>query len=295
MILLEQLNKGVLQLESGGGTLWSEDAAALGLQNRARFALAEACGAHEASRRLHGWVANLPLTAFERSFKMLYGQLDPDRFLVGLPSAALSAEDADELAGLMGAPPALRALMRGRLAQAGFLHVGFEHSAGRSNYKLYHEYADSRLPRYIGYKWDAQQPHVHAESSYVRQALPTLAAMLARMQALQPDVQVCAGAQAIVRQAAQRVAAERLVWVDVSEQSTPRRSFDINLYASELRLAELGPLLGALAAHMQIPGQAMAALLSRRGTDTVGHVSSGTDRHGRPFLTVYHGRDVVPD
>jgi hypothetical protein len=78
-----------------------------------------------------------------------------------------------------------------------------------------------------------------------------------------------------------------LLYVEVSEEGNPRDSFDINVYPADLQMAEIYPLLINTARHFSIDLEQFEELYEAVKTQKFGHVSGGTDRDGKDFLTVY--------
>lgn len=295
-----QLAEIVAAHETRFGTLWCEGGERFGAINDARLQWHERPFTSALAHRLYGWIRNLPLDGVERSFKLLAGQLWQDRFLVGLRTSGLAAEDADFLAARMDAPPEFRAALRTHLPRASFVHVGFEGAADRSTYKLYLEFAppgpgrpreqENAMPLYLGYKWDPLDNSRRAVSTYRQPSSLSLADVRGKMAAAYGDARpaLLAMAQTLVTEAARRTSAESLRFVDVTDGDAQRLSFDVNLYESGLTLRDIAPQLRAFATHLDIPSSELEALMDKASHDIAGHVSGGTDRHGRAFLTIYH-------
>jgi hypothetical protein len=82
---------------------------------------------------------------------------------------------------------------------------------------------------------------------------------------------------------------EEHLYVEVEEEGNPRVSFDLNLYWANLLLGELYPYLLMMCRHFGIPEEDFHRHYEPVKTQIFGHLSGGTDRHGRDFLTVYYG------
>ncbi|MDO9402769.1 MAG: hypothetical protein Q7T87_01920 [Polaromonas sp.] len=298
--LASQLTQAVCAHEAVTGTLWSEAGPALGPVTDSRLHNADTLAAHPVAGRLYRLVRNLPLTGFEQSFKMLAGQLWSERFLVGLSTTAIAPEDVIFLASDLGMPPDLLHVFQAGLADATFVHAGFEQGDHQCTYKLYLEFAPGTggdapgRPLYVGYKWNPENAAQQAISRYTRPAALDLDDMLVRVTAVYGgtgDVhEVCRIAHQIIRMGASRTNARALLFVEVREDGTPRLSFDINLYETGLRVRDLAPLLAEAATHFAADSAAFSGLMALTGEDFAGHLSGGRDRSGRPFLTLYHAR-----
>ena len=99
----------------------------------------------------------------------------------------------------------------------------------------------------------------------------------------------CALALAILDVAATRLTRGVLRYVEVSEASNPRRSFDLNLYDAGLRMHELEPLLQRMARYFALPGSSFEVLLATHRAKLVGHLAGGAHRAGEDFFNIYFG------
>ena len=78
------------------------------------------------------------------------------------------------------------------------------------------------------------------------------------------------------------------IYLEVGEEGTARRSYDINLYKANLTLAEIEPVLLEAAARYALPQERFAAFYSQLRQRPFGHLSGGFARDGSDFLTVYY-------
>src|SRR5205814_649320 len=121
------------------------------------------------------------------------------------------------------------------------------------------------------------------------QTFGEMAGMLRRLRALygvQADPPSCGAALHLVQLAARRNAAP--IYLEVGEEGTARRSYDINLYKANLTLAEIEPVLLEAAARYALPQERFAAFYSQLRQHPFGHLSGGFARDGSDFLTVYY-------
>jgi hypothetical protein len=93
----------------------------------------------------------------------------------------------------------------------------------------------------------------------------------------------------IVRLASGKVSAHNLLYLEVTEEGNPRRSFDINMYRANLKVAELHSFLGTIARQLAIPERDYHDLYESTKTQRFGHLAGGLGRDGREFFTVYYG------
>jgi hypothetical protein len=143
---------------------------------------------------------------------------------------------------------------------------------------------------HLGVKWDTARPGHHEVARYECHPLLNLPAILRRMASCYPEdlpSALCALTQNIVRTAARRNPSASMLYLEVSEQGNPRSSFDVNLYKSGLVVADVSEQLRLAAEHFELAAGAIEAQLERLGHCPLGHLSSGLDRKGKEFLSVY--------
>jgi hypothetical protein len=92
----------------------------------------------------------------------------------------------------------------------------------------------------------------------------------------------------IVRRAATARPGELFLYVETDEEGDPRRSFDINLYKSELRMRDIDSSLRGLGQHYGLADAEFLPLIARIGPHLLGHVSGGLDRAGNDATTLYY-------
>jgi hypothetical protein len=93
---------------------------------------------------------------------------------------------------------------------------------------------------YLGFKWDLDDGGPGTVSRYLCYPRLTLAGILGRLSHIYDGHQDRTSwqvAETIITHAAQKSPASSFIYVEVSEEDSPRRSFDINLNPSACRLA----------------------------------------------------------
>jgi hypothetical protein len=241
----------------------------------------------------------------ERSFRIAPGQLQANRFLLSINSRQLPADALQRSWAIcqhLGMPAALRPAVEQAFAQAAHLHFGFEGEPGRVLCKLYLERQVSGLEaarsrehgepalQYTAFKWDTATGE-HVISHYHWLAGLSVAAIGERI-AVQfegADAELVAQARAVLEAAAQRLPAERLLYLEVTEEGQPRRSFDLNAYDANLALRDLQGALFGMRDHFAIGPSRFQALYDQVKSKRFGHLAGGIHRDGRPFFNVYFG------
>lgn len=238
----------------------------------------------------------------ERSVKIAPGGVNGDRFLATLHRDELGEDAArglSMLAAKLGMPgPALPALLRS-LPEADIVHVGHE-GGEQPTTKLYLEFAAGVQAARESGAGRPQLVHLAAkwrsgggEATLSRYVWPAdgrgAAAIGRRLGALAATSPAARLALCLLDLARPRCSDDDLMYMDVEEEGTRRRSFDLNLYAAGLAVADAADALEALAGDYGL-GPGLPARLPVAGPgDELGHVSGGGDRSGRDFATLYFG------
>jgi hypothetical protein len=245
----------------------------------------------------------------EQSFKMVAGRLLRDRLLLGVQRSAMQPSQLWTLAGELGMPAAGQELLAQHWERANAVFLATEDSDTGRMYKVYLEFWDEarRAVRagarsaqllHLGVKWSSARPGHHEEARYMVHPLLGLRDIQRRMADCYPAQAPGAGlelARAIVRRAAMRNPQAAFLYLEASETGNPRRSFDINLYKSGLRVGDAAAELRALARHFAIAAGDLEEQLRQLGELPLGHVSGGCDRRGAEFLSIYAEIAPLPD
>ncbi len=258
------------------------------------------------ARHLFRLVKDLGLRGgFEHSFKFLNKMLLADRFLFGVkrPKGSTGQDDAIlNICREIDMPQDYQKMFQSELKEANFVLFGFEKNEKNRVYKAYLEFnarleqAVKQEPRpenvviYNGFKWDVLDnsrkvvakytayPVFRAEEMAVRVANSFYGGIKNYLYPIVDDILDLAGS---------RTHPGELLYFEASEEGNPRNSFDINMYWANLQMAEIYPLLLNIARHYSIDLEQFEELYEGVKTQKFGHLSGGTDREGRDFLTVY--------
>lgn len=248
-------------------------------------------------------------TATEHSFKMHPETLLANRFLLGIAKHSLGENAHEKITAIctdMGMPSDLLASFRDRLSDANYVHFGFENNGGSSILKAYLEFydeiesnlKDGGTPKqgtwvlYRGYKWDPEDRARCFETVYDWHpwlSVGDMAERIARILGTSRDSKTLEITRAILRLASRRVADQEMLYLEVTEKGNPRKSFDVNLYRAGMQLSELYPYLYELCRCYSIRLDPFHELYHSAKKQIFGHLSGGTDRNNREFLTIYHG------
>jgi hypothetical protein len=239
----------------------------------------------------------------EDSLKMSHARLLTQRLLLGVPMQDIAPARILRWCEVLGMPPRLQTEFAQHLPDANMVGVGLEDSCDDGFYKMYLEFWDKvrldvqrtgrtdPLLLHLGFKWRAQ-----GDGSDGRIAHYTCFPRLSLHDTLTRIEQIYRGAETrtaqdlalgIVRRAAAANPADLFLYVEASEEGNARRSFDINLYKSELTMADIDPFLRGLARHYCLLDEQFLPLLARVGPHRLGHLSGGLDRNDKDTTTLY--------
>lgn len=245
----------------------------------------------------------------ERSIKLRHEGMLANRFLLTVARDDLGANAIDrvlEVCRTLEMPEAFVDAAARHLPAANLIHFGFEEEPeGRAYYKVYFERqeafvramtsASSNGESFVlhdAFKWNVADRSERAVARY------TCHPRLPRQAMLQRIADVYAGRAErtpwhllceLVTAAARRVPDEQIMYLDVTEDGTDRRSFDVNLYRAGFAVDSVAPFLGRLAAHFQLPVAGVVETFGPVRGLQLGHVAGGVDRRGRDFFTIYFG------
>lgn len=309
--LVSMLNNTIQDYESKYGSLDMESPPPIGLDQTpsVRQPFSETGRAAEKAGLIFHLMKNLNVEiGFERSFKIFEKNLLGNRFLLGISKNSIEQKPHERILDIcerMDMPESLLETFRENLSDANYVHFGFEENERSCVYKAYLEFYDKiekeikNRPNksgpfllHLGFKWDALDNTKRALARYTWYPLLSAEDILIRLSNILDSHQYGKPleiAKGIVGIASRRIPHYDILYLEVTEDNNPRRSFDINMYRAKLQLKELNPLLLKMWQHYSIPSDEFHKLYDRFKTKTFGHLSGGIDRAGRDFLTVYYG------
>ena len=254
-------------------------------------------------------VKNLDLeVGYERSFKVSQKTLLENRFLLGFSKSSIKQNPQERILDIcegMEMPDAFMEDFSEKLSEANYVHFGFEENETTCIYKVYLEFYDKiqeeiksqpseadQFLLHLGFKWDVSDNTKHALTRYTWYRSLAVEDILVRLaDILDPEKyrKPLEIAEGILATASSRIPHHDILYLEVSEENNPRRSFDINMYRAALELRELHPILSKMSQHYSISSDTFHTLYDPVKTKIFGHLSGGIDREGKDFLTVYYG------
>jgi len=241
---------------------------------------------------------------FERSIKLRHRSVQADRFLLTVAKNTLGP-DADArvtaLCRSLRISAQFLAEVEKNVGAAEIVHFGFEaETPERSFYKCYLEFqkragcADASEPLllHLAFKWNARDNTEQVIARYMlhprlgrESILRRIAPIYAREARRTPWDVACT----LLSAASRRTPAEELMYLEVEEDGTNRRSFDLNLYRARLTISDLDEFVEPLSRHFGIDATVLRTSLKADRAKPLGHIAGGFDRQERDFLTLYFG------
>jgi len=254
-------------------------------------------------------VQDLDITVgYEQSLKITEKNIHEHRFLLGVNKKEiefLAPERIIHICKRLDMPEPLIEIFGACLLDANYVHFGFEDKGDTCLYKVYVEFWDNiqetmRDDRngsgpfllHLGFKWNPFNPVHKSMTRYTWYPHLTFPEMLARASALLDSDRhrhLLETAGEIIHLAATRISYQDILYLEVTEDDNPRKSFDINVYRAGFQVGELYPLLAMLGQHYDVSHEAFHHLYDGVKTKIFGHFAGGVGREGDDFCTIYYG------
>jgi hypothetical protein len=249
---------------------------------------------------------------FEHSFKMVHSHLFADRLLLGMNRREMEGSRDERITLIcenIGMPHNLLASFKRALQDANHVYFGVETNEQTLLYKAYLEFRDKiekeiggapvtggSFRLFTGFKWDAFSPPRQAVTRYAWYPSLPVAKVFERLRTtLEPSwhTELLEVVRGITQRASEKIADSDIQYLEVTEDGNPRRSFDINIYKSGLRIEDVSSYLFRALRHYAIPFDRFEPLYQRIRADRFGHLASGVDRENKDFMTVYYGVKAI--
>jgi len=251
--------------------------------------------------------------AFERSFKVSGNALLGNRFLLAIKKTRIAEEKRHsqiaDICRQMGMPNEFLEAFKKNLPEADTVDFGFEENKRDCVYKVYLDFLSKwkkeaagtpgecdPFVMFFGYKWDFRDPGKRALTKYVwypsisfERIKENFSEIFQGQKHLEP-LQI---SKDLMDTVSKKTTHDHVYYLEVTEENSPRRSFDINIYKAGLQLKQLYPLLARTFRHYSIPAETFHALYNPIRTKVFGHLSGGISRGGKDFLTVYYGLEEI--
>ena len=251
---------------------------------------------------IRAWAAAKRLTyGIEQSMRMSPKILETRRCLISFSLAEAGHEataDVTQICRAMNAPDTFQQSIARFINAAAFVHFGFEYSGATRIGKCYLELPppDPTLPRqsgrlqFLGFKWSLQNSSIAVVSRYKSSTVQDWSEIKSLLLAA-TDQKLRLILELLLQQLqpSSQKAREIYPLLEISEEGSDRRSWDLNVYDDQRSLGQVQCSLLAAAETLQIPQQDFFAWILPITTSVLGHIATGIGRSGEPFLTVYYG------
>jgi len=204
----------------------------------------------------------------------------------------------------LGVPSGFLGPIASGLAAANLVLFGFEDGTNDCIYKFYLEYWDRLVESvekgdltpailHLGFKWGAATSARVAVTRY--RCIPMLSweHIFERVRSFhagegsQRSLEVV---ESILHAA--KIRSANVVYLEGEGDDSPRRSYDVNIYAANLKVRDVEAELIAARDHFAIPKAPLERLMATIGGSALGHISGGRGRTGEEFLTFYYDVDA---
>lgn len=229
---------------------------------------------------------------------MVRGSILRDRFLLSLAAGALGPRSKSKVLNLLGqlsTPPEFAESIRRLLSSSPFVHFGFEAEGGAGVLKVYFEQRAPVGPQspvllHYAFKWRVGDDGGRVKSQYVWHPRLSQEGIDQRVLGLLgADSSIGRVTLQLRQRAFSTMNRGSIRFLEVIDEGTRRRSFDLNLYDANVRIVDIEAELAEVCRVLGIEPSELSALCRPIRTSRVGHIAGGIHRDGHEFFTVYHG------
>jgi len=240
----------------------------------------------------------------EKSFKITRNRIFPNRYLLGISQNKISEYQINYICKKMNMPENQLKIFLENLSDANMLLLGFEENENNCIYKVYLEFWDKLKNKlyqqpnkinpellYLGFKWNQIDNTENIITQYICHPLLPVRSIIKRLSSIyhcDENKTAFDIVQDMIKIANKRIVNGSFIYLEISEENNPRKSFDINLYKANLQLKDIYPLFLKMCEYYLIPCDDLNLFYHQISDKTLGHLSGGIDRDGRDFLTIYY-------
>ena len=236
----------------------------------------------------------------EQSVRLSPKILETRRCLLSffLAEAGPAAADVPQICRAMNAPDTFLQSISRFINAAAFVHFGFEYSGTTPIGKCYLELpppapSESRQSgrlQFLGFKWSLLDSSIAVVSRYKSSTVQDWSRIKSLLvEATDHKLGRILDAMLQQLQPSSQQAAEIYPLLEISEEGSDRRSWDLNVYDDQWSLGQVQSCLSAAVDALQIPQQHFLSWILPMTSSALGHIAAGIGRNGEPFLTVYYG------
>ena len=251
---------------------------------------------------VRAWSAARKLACgIEQSVRMSPGILETRRCLISFSLAEAgheAAADVQQICRAMNAPNTFLQGIARFINAAAFVHFGFEYSGTTRIGKCYLELPppDPSQPwlagrlQFLGFKWCLQNSSIAVVSRYKSSLVQDWSEIKSvLLAATDPKLRPILDSMLQQLQPSSPQASKIYPLLEITEEGSDRRSWDLNLYDGQWSLRQVQSILLAAVETLQIPQQDFFPWILPISSSALGHIATGIGRNGESFLTVYYG------
>jgi hypothetical protein len=244
-----------------------------------------------------------PIVCFEKSFKIVGGQILDQRFLFGISRQFIDEPTALRVFDGLVMPETLKDQMSPLISKADLIHFGWEGENKVGLCKVYLEFSsilssaaaknaepEQSLLLHRACKWDVNDANRQLITNYL--VFPNIGIDLieSRMNASyrsDENSNIATLMSALLHLVCERSSKPPL-YLEMSEDGNKRSSWCIQIWNAKLHVNDVGRYLQFFARHNGASLDRLLAIGRASSNGQISNISGGIDRHERPYLTVYY-------
>ncbi len=198
----------------------------------------------------------------------------------------------------MNAPAGLLQSVNRFFSAAAYVHFGFECSGDLRIGKCYLELpeqnsgwtASSGRLQFLGFKWSMNEESVVVVTRYrmiAKRSWDDVEELLLKNTGT--DLRIVMESLLSRIRPIDSTSSPECSLLEIEEEGSHRRSYDLNIYNFEIKVREIAPLLPQLADSLQLNIKLLQTWMDKFEAAPLGHIAIGQGRDLQSFLTLYHG------
>lgn len=233
---------------------------------------------------------------YERSIKLARGKLIANRYMIAFEAGLLTRDHIADAFRKLRIDGRAKAEIESNLAHTNLMLLGFEEEARTASYKVYLELKTDRCGvkdhpqlKHLGYKWQ-----IGREADFRRAKYLWFPNLCWPTQIDRPIAEILndrsTPAAIFVNQVLVdiRDTKRMIAYIESSEEGSPRRAFDLNLYELELSIDRFAQSIQQMCESYSLNRVELQRWIEIVRGKKLGHVSAGIDRFGQDFVTLYY-------
>jgi hypothetical protein len=244
-----------------------------------------------------------PIVCFEKSFKIVGGQILDQRFLFGISRQFIDEPTALRVFDGLVMPETLKDQMSPLISKADLIHFGWEGENKVGLCKVYLEFSsilssaaaknaepEQSLLLHRACKWDVNDANRQLITNY--RVFPNIGIDLieSRMNdsyRSDENSSIAKLMSTLLHLVCERSSKPPL-YLEMSEDGNKRSSWCIQIWNAKLHLDDVGRYLQFFARHNGASLERLLEIGRASSNGQISNISGGIDRHERPYLTVYY-------